>query len=61
VTEKLEDYRQERFEAYVSLKGQVHQHQKNLGPSERTNGDPVSMQQLLNEQDWSIIPLKKIS
>ncbi|SHE53396.1 hypothetical protein [Flavisolibacter ginsengisoli] len=61
VTEKLEDYRQERFEAYISLKGQMHQHQKNLGPSERINGGPVSMQQLLNEQDWSIIPLKKIS
>jgi hypothetical protein len=61
VIEKLEDYRQERFEAYVTLKQQVHQQQKNLGPSERISGDPVSMQQLLHDQDWSIIPLKKIS
>lgn len=61
VIQKLEDYRQERFEAYVSLKQQIHQEQKNLGPSERISGEPVALQQLINEQDWSIIPLKKIS
>jgi len=61
VIQKLEDYRQERFEAYVSLKQQMHQEHKNLGPAERGYGEPVALQQLINEQEWSLFPLKKIS
>jgi hypothetical protein len=61
VQQKLEDYRQERFEAYVSLKKQMHQQHKNLGPAERGYGEPIALQQLINEQEWSLFPLKKIS
>lgn len=61
VQHKLEDYRQERFEAYVSLKQQMHKEHKNLGPVERGYGEPIALQQLINELDWSLFPLKKIS
>src|SRR6476469_1170948 len=61
VQQKLEDFRQERFEAYVSLKQQMQQEHKKQGPAERGYGQPIALQQLLNEQEWSLFPLKKIS
>jgi len=61
VQQKLEDFRQERFEAYVSLQQQMHQEHKKQGPAERGYGQPIALQQLLNEQEWSLFPLKKIS
>jgi hypothetical protein len=61
VNQKLEDYRQERFEAYVSLKQQIHQQNKDMGLMERGIGQPVPLSQLIEEQEWSLMPLKKIS
>jgi hypothetical protein len=61
IIDKLEDYRQERFEAYVSIKQQIHNEHKKQGPMERNEGDPAPLQQLIDEQEWSIFPLKKIS
>jgi len=61
VIEKLEDYRQERFEAYVALRQQIHTEHKNRGPNERNEGNPVPLTELINELEWSLMPLKKIS
>ena len=61
VNQKLADYRQERFEAFMSLKDQIHQENKHKGPTERGIGQPVPLSQLIDEQEWSLMPLKKIS
>ena len=61
IMQKLEAFRQERYETYVRLKEQKEREQKNLGPAERTSPEPTAIKHLFDQSDGSIIPLKKIS
>ncbi len=61
IMQKLEVFRQERYETYVRLKEQKETEQKNLGPAERTSPEPTAIKHLFDQSDGSIIPLKKIS
>ena len=59
--QKLEQFRQERYETYVKLKEQKETEQKNLGPAERISPEPTAIKHLFDQSDGNIIPLKKIS
>ena len=61
IMQKLEGFRQERYETYVRLKEQKEREQKSLGPMERTSPEPTAIKHLFDQSDGSIIPLKKIS
>lgn len=57
--EKLEQYRQQRYEAYSKLKDQRETEVRLLGPAERISPQPTPIKQLFEE--GKIIPFKKIS
>ena len=61
IMQKLEVFRQERYETYVRLKEEKEREQKSLGPAERTSPEPTAIKHLFDQSDGSIIPLKKIS
>lgn len=59
ITEKLEQYRQERYEAYIKIKDQRQTEVRLLGPAERISPQPTPMKQLF--EDGRVIPFRKIS
>jgi hypothetical protein len=58
--QKLEQFRQERYEAFVLLKNQKEAEVKLLGPTERISPEPTPIKQLF-ERSAKVIPFKKIS
>jgi hypothetical protein len=60
IIQMLEQYRQERYEAYINIKKQKEAEVRLLGPAERISPEPTSIKQLF-EQEGKIIPFKKIS
>lgn len=60
IIQKLEVYRQERYDAYLELKAQKQTEQKKLGPAERTSPEPTAIRHLFGNAELTI-PLKKIS
>ena len=61
IVEKLEQFRQNRYKAYIKLKEQKEAEQKNMGPVERISLQPTAIKHLFEGADGQIIPLKKIS
>lgn len=59
IMEKLEQFRQERYEAYVRIKEQKEAEVRLLGPTERISPEPTPIKQLFAE--GKVIPFKKIS
>ena len=60
IMQKLEAFRQERYETYVQLKERKEADQKALGPLERISPEPTAIKHLFGHADGRIIPLKKI-
>jgi len=58
IMDKLEQYRQERFNAFVSLKQERNEVLKARGPAERSAPEPTLLKNLFDEQE---LPLRKIS
>lgn len=61
IMQKLEVFRQQRYENYVHLKEKKEADQKALGPVERISSQPTAIKHLFDQANGSIIPLKKIS
>ncbi|MFL5772890.1 MAG: hypothetical protein ACJ75F_07020 [Flavisolibacter sp.] len=61
IMEKLETYRQQRYEKYISLKEQKETAQKSEGPADRVSPEPTSVKDLFEKQGAKIVPFKKIS
>jgi hypothetical protein len=61
IMQKLEDFGQERFNAYVEMKAQKEEEQKKLGPLERTSPEPTAIRHLFENGEGSILPMRKIS
>lgn len=59
IMEKLEQYRQERYETYVRIKEQKEAEVRLLGPTERISPEPTPIKKLFEE--GKVIPFKKIS
>jgi hypothetical protein len=59
VMEKLEQFRQERYETYVRIKEQKEAEVRLLGPTERISPEPTPIKKLF--EDGKVIPFKKIS
>jgi len=59
IMKKLEQYRQQRYEAYIKIKDQRQTEVRLLGPSERISPQPTPIKQLF--EDGKIVPFKKIS
>jgi|SRR5215203_1912161 len=59
IMEKLEQFRQQRYEAYVRIKEQKEAEVRLLGPTERISPQPTLIKQLF--EDGKVIPFKKIS
>ena len=61
IMQKLEQFRQERYEAFMGLKEQIQARQKAIGPVEKTSPEPTAIKHLFDHPDGSIAPMKKIS
>ena len=61
IMQKLEAFRQQRYETYIQLKERKEAEQKALGPAERISPQPTAIKHLFDQANGSIIPLKKIS
>jgi hypothetical protein len=61
IVQKLEAFRQERFDAYVKMKEQKEAEKKQLGPVERISPEPTAIKHLFDKADGRIFPMKKIS
>jgi hypothetical protein len=59
IMEKLEQFRQERYETYARIKEQKEAEVRLLGPTERISPEPTSIKKLF--EDGKVIPFKKIS
>jgi hypothetical protein len=59
IMEKLEQFRQERYETYVRIKEQKETEVRLLGPTERISPEPTPIKKLF--EDGKVIPFKKIS
>lgn len=59
IMEKLEQYRQERYETFIKFKDQRQTEVRLLGPAERISPQPTPIKQLFEE--GKIVPFKKIS
>lgn len=59
IMEKLEQFRQERYETYVRIKEQKEAEVRLLGPTERISPEPTPIKKLF--EDGKVIPFKKIS
>jgi len=59
IMKKLEQYRQQRYEAYIKIKDQRQTEVRLLGPSERISPQPTPIKQLF--EDGKIVSFKKIS
>lgn len=61
IMEKLEQYRQQRFEALVQLKQQKAETYKAMGPVKRTSPEPTQIKDLFSEINGNITPLGNAS
>jgi len=61
IMQKLEVFRQQRYQTYISIKEQKEAEQKALGPTERISPEPTAIRHLFDRSADSIMPLKKIS
>ncbi|MGN6399348.1 MAG: DUF6633 family protein [Flavisolibacter sp.] len=61
IMQKLEAFRQQRYETYIQLKERKEAEQKALGPAERISPQPTAIKHLFDQANGSIFPLKKIS
>lgn len=61
IMQHLEEYRQERFEAYVDLKRQAARPVQPAADAERISPEPTVLKTLFEEAGSRIIPMKKIS
>lgn len=61
IMEKLEQFRQERYESYVKLKEQKEAELKAVGPTERLATVPTVIKKLFDDVGGKIVPFKKIS
>ena len=59
IMEKLEQFRQQRYETYVRIKEQKEAEVRLLGPTERISPQPTLIKQLF--EDAKLVPFKKIS
>jgi len=59
IMEKLEQFRQQRYETYIRIKEQKEAEVRLLGPTERISPQPTLIKQLF--EDAKLIPFKKIS
>jgi hypothetical protein len=59
IMEKLEQFRQERYETYVRIKEQKEAEVRLLGPTERISPEPTPIKKLF--EDGKVIPFKQIS
>jgi len=59
IMEKLEQFRQDRYETYVRFKEHKEAEVRLLGPTERISPQPTLIKQLF--EDGKVIPFKKIS
>jgi len=59
IIEKLEQYRQERYAAYVRIREQKEEEVRLLGPTERISPEPTPIKKLF--EDGRVVPFKKIS
>jgi hypothetical protein len=59
IMEKLEQFRQERYETYIRIKEQKEAEVRLLGPTERISPEPTPIKKLF--EDGKVIPFKKIS
>jgi len=59
IMEKLEQFRQDRYETYVRIKEQKEAEVRLLGPTERISPQPTLIKQLF--EDGKLVPFKKIS
>ena len=59
IMEKLEQFRQKRYETYVHIKEQKEAEVRLLGPTERISPEPTPIKKLF--EDGKVIPFKKIS
>jgi hypothetical protein len=61
IMQKLEQFRQERYETYVRLKEQIQADQKSAGPADKISPEPTAIKNLFDRPDGNLIPMKKIS
>jgi len=59
IIEKLEQFRQERYETYVRIKDKKEAEVRLLGPKERISPEPTLIKKLF--EDGKVVPFKKIS
>lgn len=59
IMEKLEQFRQERYETYARIKEQKEAEVRLLGPTERISPEPTPIKKLF--EDGKVIPFKQIS
>lgn len=59
IMEKLEHFRQERYETYMRIREQKEAEVRLLGPTERISPEPTPIKKLF--EDGKVIPFKKIS
>jgi hypothetical protein len=59
IMEKLEQFRQERYETYVRIKEQKEAEVRLLGPTERISPEPTPIKKLF--EDAKVVSFKKIS
>jgi hypothetical protein len=59
IMEKLEQFREERYEAYVGIKERKEAEVRALGPTERISPQPTLIKQLF--QDGKVVPFRRIS
>ncbi|MFL5739620.1 MAG: DUF6633 family protein [Flavisolibacter sp.] len=61
IMEKLEQFRQQRYESYVKLREEKETEKKSWGPVERVASEPTVIKHLFDEVGGKIVPFKKIS
>lgn len=61
IMEKLEQYRQQRYEVYMKIKEAKEAELKKQGPTERISPEPTAIKNLFDDPNVGLSPLKKIS
>jgi len=61
IMEKLEQYRQQRYEVYIRIKEAKEAELKKQGPTERISPEPTAIKNLFDDPNVGLEPLKKIS
>ena len=61
IMEKLEQYRQQRYEVYIRIKEAKDAELKKQGPTERISPEPTAIKNLFDDPNVGLEHLKKIS